>query len=708
MRSFKSNFSFLFLFLFLMPCSAAAETLWFPHVSCVGDWKTEIAILNLDAFQELNGVLKSFCDDGTETSEQKIISLAPHARQQIVVANEMADAAHIRYMALEISSGTAVGYTKFYMDGIYRVAVPAVTRINTDTILVPHIASNSHWWTGISLVNTTSEVKNLTFEFNNGMTQTETLAAHEHKAFTIKNIFDGVTPKSVTAAVIRNADGVIGLELFGSEPAVGKNVLSGVLLKDQVALKLYYPHITNNNNWWTGIVAYNPFPDDSVLTITPYTMNGTALPSQTITLPGGEKYIGTAAELSFPKGTEWFEISASSPVCGFELFGSTNGKQLAGYSGVSISGKSGMFAKREMVSDGWTGIAFVNTENSVATVTVTAYSDDGVSVASKTIMLNPYQKKVEPAEALFAATDISAATCINYSSDREVVGFQLNGSNDGMLLDGLPAMAPDTIVSFPDPNLEAAIRREIEKPTGDILSSDLEFIFSLNAGSNAIQNLTGLEYCKNMTELFLGGNQLSDISPLAGLTQLRRLELGGNQLSDISPLAGLTQLRRLELGDNQLSDISPLAGLTQLTELYLHYNQLSDISPLTGLTQLAELNLGGNQLSDISPLRRLTQLTRLELYNNQVSDISPLAGLTQLTLLELNGNQLSDISPLRRLTQLILLDLFNNQVSDISPLTGLPELEYLNLLNNPLDRRACMVDVPQLKSKGVQVEHSCQ
>ncbi len=37
--------------------------------------------------------------------------------------------------------------------------------------------------------------------------------------------------------------------------------------------------------------------------------------------------------------------------------------------------------------------------------------------------------------------DTSAATYIAYSSDRNVVGFQLNGTSDGMMLDGLPALA---------------------------------------------------------------------------------------------------------------------------------------------------------------------------------------------------------------------------------------------------------------------------
>jgi hypothetical protein len=48
-------------------------------------------------------------------------------------------------------------------------------------------------------------------------------------------------------------------------------------------------------------------------------------------------------------------------------------------------------------------------------------------------------KVVDLAENLFSQ-DISAATYIGFSANRAVVGFQLNGSSDGMMLDGLPGM----------------------------------------------------------------------------------------------------------------------------------------------------------------------------------------------------------------------------------------------------------------------------
>ena len=163
----------------------------------------------------------------------------------------------------------------------------------------------------------------------------------------------------------------------------------------------------------------------------------------------------------------------------------------------------------------------------------------------------------------------------------------------------------EEVVHFTCPILEAIIREITGIFEGPIYPSDLEVIKKLDASESNITDITGLELCTNLTELYLGDNQISDISPLANLTNLTGLDLWGNQISDISPLANLTSLTELNLCcGNQISDISPLANLTSLTELGLCCgNQISDISPLANLTSLTELGLCcGNQISDISPL----------------------------------------------------------------------------------------------------------
>ena len=255
-------------------------------------------------------------------------------------------------------------------------------------------------------------------------------------------------------------------------------------------------------------------------------------------------------------------------------------------------------------------------------------------------------------------------------------------------------------VTFPDPNLEAAIREAIGKPTGSICHSDLEGLTSLSAGERNIADLTGLEHCIHLTWLVLHRNRISDISALANLTSLTQLYLPSNQISDISALANLTNLTQLVLWTNQISDVSPLANLTKLTRLELSDNQISDISPLANLTNLSRLQLGGlnggNQIDDISPLTNLTKLVNLWIGSNQISDISPLANLTNLRELMLAGNQISDISPLANAINLEWLELGSNQINDISLLANFTNLKWLDLGLNQIGDISSLANLTKL------------
>ncbi|RPH47918.1 MAG: hypothetical protein EHM85_18605 [Desulfobacteraceae bacterium] len=284
------------------------------------------------------------------------------------------------------------------------------------------------------MVNTTSARKDLTITFNNGQTVPCTLNANEHKAFLIESLLNNQPQLDIQSAVITNASGVIGLELFGSTG--GGNQLEGVLLTDDTASTIYYPHVASNNTWWTGIVAYNPSESACTITVTSYNAAGTPLSTTNLSLAGKEKYIGLVEQLSLPAQTAWFKIDSEQFLTGFELFGTIDENQLAAYAGSGA--KTGVFAKIEKY--GWTGIAFVNIEASAASVTLTAYNDNGTAVATQVLPVGGYAKVVDLTETIFSQ-DISGATYIAYSSDRNVVGFQLNGTSDSTRLDGLPGLA---------------------------------------------------------------------------------------------------------------------------------------------------------------------------------------------------------------------------------------------------------------------------
>ncbi len=407
-------------------------SLYFPHVASNRTWETEICVINNSDSQTLNGIFKGYNNAGGFVSQINGVSLVPHARREITVGDEFSSPTDIGYITFESDSDSVVGYTKFYVEEHYRVAIPAVSEINAGDIYISHIASDSIWGTGVSLLNTTCLSKKLNVEFDNGETKTVILSANEHKPFMISSLFGGVSQPDVHSAVIKDAGGIIGLELFTSN---AQNQMSGILLKDDTTTTIYYPHVASEDGWATGIAAYNPSDTDCNIIITPYTAEGTPLIAANDTIEANKQYIGVVSVLGLPLETAWLKMEASGPITGFELFTRTN--LLAGYTGVGISGKNRVFAKIE--KNGGTGIAFVNIENAPATVTIKAYDDSGNEIANKTFPINGYEKVMGVLQNLFSE-DINNATYVRYSSDKEVVGFQLNISSDIMMLDALPGM----------------------------------------------------------------------------------------------------------------------------------------------------------------------------------------------------------------------------------------------------------------------------
>ncbi len=122
--------------------------------------------------------------------------------------------------------------------------------------------------------------------------------------------------------------------------------------------------------------------------------------------------------------------------------------------------------------------------------------------------------------------------------------------------------------------IEAAIRKELKKPKGELTEADLE----------------------KVTELELKQNQLTDVP---------------------KGLEKLTKLRSLYLSDNQLTNVKGLENLTQLKQLFLHYNKLTDVKGLEKLTQLENLILRNNPALTKAQIDRLQKaLPKCKFYSN--------------------------------------------------------------------------------------------
>ncbi|MEA2038908.1 MAG: hypothetical protein U9N82_03640, partial [Thermodesulfobacteriota bacterium] len=253
---------------FTTSLSSSSGLLYFPHIASADDWETEICVINISDSQTLNGVFRAYNNAGGYISEDITVDLAPHSRREITVGDEFTDPAYIGYIVFESDLGAVAGYSKFYVEGYYRVAVPAVSEINTNDIYISHIASDSDWETVITLLNTTSSRKDFIVEFDDGQTMEMFIYANGRRTFTIRRLLGGQPQPDIHSAVIKGANGVIGLELFTNNAG---NQMSGVLLNGDTSTSIYYPHTASEGGWATGIVAYNPSDTDCDITITPYT-----------------------------------------------------------------------------------------------------------------------------------------------------------------------------------------------------------------------------------------------------------------------------------------------------------------------------------------------------------------------------------------------------------------------------------------------------
>jgi internalin A len=165
-------------------------------------------------------------------------------------------------------------------------------------------------------------------------------------------------------------------------------------------------------------------------------------------------------------------------------------------------------------------------------------------------------------------------------------------------------------VEFEQKEIEAEIRKKLQKPDGALTQADLKKVKSLNL-SNV--KLAGLDVCvfsqlTGLKDLFLGPGEYDDLSPIAAAKDLESLAASRNQVKDLTPIAKLTKLDRLDLGRSQVSDLKPIAGLTSLTELALDDCPVEDVSPLVKMTKLEKLSIQRTKVKDASPLKALKKL----------------------------------------------------------------------------------------------------
>jgi hypothetical protein len=206
--------------------------------------------------------------------------------------------------------------------------------------------------------------------------------------------------------------------------------------------KLYFPHVASDGHWETEIALVNTVPGGAAVKgqLQAFGAQGGS-PVETIAVtipPGGRKEITVGEAFQHRADAAYLVfLSDSGFVAGYTRFNEPGNR--VSLPVVSSGVTEGWFPKME--SDGWTGVAFVNIDTADAGIVLGAYDEFGNKVAETALSpLKPGQKAVGLTFQLFSGADLRSARYFCFTSDRNVIGYTVSRSDDGLKLDGLMSL----------------------------------------------------------------------------------------------------------------------------------------------------------------------------------------------------------------------------------------------------------------------------
>ena len=220
--------------------------------------------------------------------------------------------------------------------------------------------------------------------------------------------------------------------------------------------------------------------------------------------------------------------------------------------------------------------------------------------------------------------------------------------------------------NFPDANFRKWLLAQDYGKDAVITDAEMAGITKIVARGCSIQNLTGLQFFTELTELDVSNlegthpveqwNSISSIN-LSGNTKLRVLWLDNNQIASVD-LSPCSDLRILGINNNPLTELD-VSHNEALSKLSCENSQLNALDVKNNLN-LGVLSCNGNNLIELDVSENLA-LEQLYCDNNQLTSID-VTNHDKLMLFNCNNNQLTALD-LTGCTALYQLYCYNNQIN---------------------------------------------
>ncbi|XP_064148616.1 leucine-rich repeat-containing protein 9 [Loxodonta africana] len=240
-------------------------------------------------------------------------------------------------------------------------------------------------------------------------------------------------------------------------------------------------------------------------------------------------------------------------------------------------------------------------------------------------------------------------------------------------------------------------------------TTKLEMFFS------GYPRIVGLSLFPNLTSLTIIAQDIKEISGLETCLLLKELWIAECFIEKIEDLQGCRNLEKLYLYYNKISKIENLERLIRLEVLWLNHNAIKNIEGLQTLKKLSDLNLAGNLISSIGRcLDPNEQLERLNLSGNQICSFKDLTNLTRLRRLKdlsLNDPQYKTnpvcllcnysthiLYHLPSLQRLDTFDVSSKQIKELADTTTMKKIMYYSMRIKTVQRHL-NEDLEKLKDR---------
>ncbi len=336
------------------------------------------------------------------------------------------------------------------------------------SIYIPHIApETNYWYTYTSLIDGDfTQTASPYFDYFSDLVTlpSPTAPLNQYYFEWVSDIFNETFPDNMRGwgKIYTTGNATLsGMETFKVKQDDIYNV-AGLSLPSELTDTLYFPHIhVEGGYWWTGIAVNNAAETTNPVTFHAMAADGTELGSVIWIIDPYTKLVKLAQNIwtdkgkDFPEGTAWIKATCNEQkIIGYELFGtleSQGRRLLAGLNAATEGYKELVFPHVQSNDNFWTGIAFVNIGNNTATVTATAYNNEGKELKTLTISesFNPNQKFVNTVKNMFNNEVPDGTTYIKVSSTQKIVGFEIWGNltPEQDYISGMLAV-PSSYISF--------------------------------------------------------------------------------------------------------------------------------------------------------------------------------------------------------------------------------------------------------------------